>query len=233
MHWGGLNDRGRALIREMNRLGILIDITHASVAAQTQIIQASEAPVVASHLYASSVSGPGGLTDDLIEALAAKGGLLGIHGAGSAISRSYRDWVAKNPDKAAPLAKPIGDMVNYRPSFMRTPDESNYGDFTVRMDQEARDRSRGVWAPWSDDPAALPLVPTPDDWAEHVDHVIGLVGADYVGIGLDMVGSRSGVPSDAGGYPLLVDAVNRITTEENVRKVAGESWLRVIQATMG
>jgi hypothetical protein len=59
----------------MNRLGILIDITHASGAAQTQIIQASEAPVVASHLYASSVSGPGALTDDLIEAVAAKGGL--------------------------------------------------------------------------------------------------------------------------------------------------------------
>ena len=71
-------------------------------------------------------------------------------------------------------------------------------------------------------------MPNADDWAEHVAHVIKTVGADHVGIGLDMTGGRSGVPKDPTGYPELVAALNRITTPENVRKFCGENWLRAL-----
>jgi membrane dipeptidase len=77
-------------------------------------------------------------------------------------------------------------------------------------------------------PEAAALVPTADDWAAQVDHVIRTVGADHVGIGLDLVGGRSSVPENASGYPDLIAALNRITTPANVRKIAGENWLRVI-----
>ena len=232
-HWGGINDRGRALIQEMNALGILVDITHASTDAQRQIIEASQAPVVASHVTAAAVSGPGGLSDDLIVKLAAKGGVMGIHGGSGSVGVRYKQWVAQNPQRAAQLSKAIGDMVQYRPSFGRTPDDSNYGDFIARVDQESRDRTRAVFVPYVDPPDAAAAVPTPDEWAQQVDHVIGLVGPEHVGIGLDMFGGRSGVPQDAGGYPLLVDAISRVTARKNVELVTGENWLRVLEQVQG
>jgi membrane dipeptidase len=229
-HWGGINDRARALIQEMNRLGILIDITHASPAAMAQIIEASAAPVVASHLYAAAVAGPGGLSDDLIVALARKGGVLGIHGGAGAIGVRYRKWLVQNPEKAARLGRAVGDLVGYRPAVARTPDQSNYGDFAARVDADARERSRAVFGtPFVDDPEAVPLIPTPAEYAEQIAHVVKLVGADHVGVGLDMVGGRSGVPADASGYPGLVEAIGRVMTPANVAKVNGENWLRVIE----
>jgi membrane dipeptidase len=64
--------------------------------------------------------------------------------------------------------------------------------------------------------------------AEHVAYVIKTVGPDHVGIGLDMGSGKSRVPNDASGYPELIAALNRITTPENVRKITGENWLRVL-----
>ena len=232
-HWGGNNERGRALVEEMNALGILIDITHASTDAQRQIIEASQAPVVASHVAAAAVSGAGGLSDDLIVKLAAKGGVMGIHGGSSSIGVRYKQWIAQNPQRAAPLSKAVGDMVQYRPSFGRTADDSNYGDFIARFDQESRERTRAVFVPYVDPPDAAAAVPTPDEWAQQIDHVISLVGPEHVGIGLDMFGGRSGVPLDASGYPLLVEAIGRVTSRRNVELVTGENWLRVLEQVQG
>jgi membrane dipeptidase len=96
--WQGINDRGRLLIAEMNRLGIVIDITHATEAAQQQIIQASRAPVVASHVGIRAVcNNPGNLSDDVLRALASKGGLVGIHSGAANISQRYLDWSRTHP----------------------------------------------------------------------------------------------------------------------------------------
>ncbi len=111
--------------------------------------------------------------------------------------------------------------------------EANYGDFIARFDQESRDRTRAVFVPYVDPPDAAAAVPTPDEWAQQVDHVISLVGPEHVGIGLDMFGGRSGVPQDASGYPLLVEAIGRITTPKNVELVIGENWLRVLEQVQG
>jgi membrane dipeptidase len=232
-HWGGISDQGRALIEEMNSLGILIDITHASADAMRQIIDASKMPVVASHVAAAAVSGAGGIPDDIIVRMAAKGGLMGVHGGSSSVGVRYKQWAAANPARAAALSKAISDMVGYRPSFSRTPDESNYGDFIARFDAESRERTRAVFVPYVDPPDAAAAVPTPDEWAQQVDHVISLVGPEHVGIGLDMFGGRSGVPANASGYPLLVDAIGRVTSKKNVELVTGENWLRILEQVQG
>lgn len=78
------------------------------------------------------------------------------------------------------------------------------------------------------DGRALSSLPTADEWAEHVDYVIKLVGADHVAIGLDVVAGRSSVPADPTGYPDLIAALHRITTPEKVRKIVGENWMRVL-----
>ena len=225
-HHKGINERGRALINEMNRLGILIDVIHATEAAQAQIIDASEAPVVDSHDGLRGISGGPGLSDELLKKLAAKGGMIGIHGWSALISKRYIAWMAANRERFAQVSKPFFDFGGYRPSFERAPGDR--GEYAERLDAEAGQRFRGLGAPFVDDPEAAKFVPTADDWAEHVAYVIKTVGADHVGIGLDMTGARSGVPKDPSGYPELVAALNRITTPENVRKICGENWLRVL-----
>src|SRR3954469_1963216 len=232
-HWNGLSAQGRRVIEEMNSLGILIDITHASADAMRQIIDASQMPVVASHVAAAAVSGAGGISDDIIIRLAAKGGMMGVHGGSSSVGVRYKQWAAANPAQAAALSKPISDMVGYRPSFSRTPDESNWGDFIARFDHESRDRTAAVFVPYVDPPDAAAAVPTADEWGQQVNHVIRLVGPENIGIGLDMFGGRSGVPANASGYPLLVDAIGRVTARKNVEVVTGENWLRVLEQVQG
>lgn len=225
-HFKGINEKGRALIKEMNRLGILIDVIHATEAAQEQIIEASAAPVVNSHDGLRALTGGPGFSDELLKKMAAKGGVIGIHAWAALIGKRYVAWMAANREKFARVAKPFFDFGGYRPNFERPPGDR--GEYAQRHDAEAGERFRAAFAPWSDDPEAAALIPTADEWAAHVAHVIKTVGADHVGIGLDMTGGRSNVPKDPTGYPALVAALNRITTPENVRKIAGENWLRVL-----
>jgi membrane dipeptidase len=144
------------------------------------------------------------------------------------MGKRYRAWVAANPDKMASVSAPFNKLVFSRPSLDHTPDSDNWGSYIEKFDAQTRTNWREVFRPFQDDPEAVPLVPTADEWVEQVDYVIKLVGVDHVGIGLDMFGGRSGVLRDPSGYPDLLKALNRITTPANVKKIAGESWLRVL-----
>lgn len=223
-HYGGINDAGRKLVGQMNELGILIDIAHGTEAVQKQLIEASRVPVVASHETVKAVSGTG-LSDEVLKSLAAKGGLVGIHGAAAVVGKRYRQWMAENPNDAANAGKAVFGMLGYQPSFPRPP--GDHGEFIARMDREFRERWMAL-GDWKEDPSAQPFLPTTDEWAAHVDYVIKLVGADHVAVGLDMVTGRSSVPADPSGYPDLIAALKRITTPENVRKILGENWMRVL-----
>ena len=225
-HFHGITDRGRALVAEMNRLGILIDITHGTEAVHKQLIEASKAPVVASHETIRAVSGVG-LSDEVLKALAAKGGLVGIHGGAAVVGKRYRKWVAEHAAEVEANNKGVFGMVGYQPSFPRAP--GDHGEYIERFDKEFAERWKAA-GEWKELPGLVPLVPTADEWAEHVDYVIKLVGADHVAIGLDMAPGRSAVPMNASGYPGLIAALNRITTPANVRKITGENWFRVLDA---
>jgi membrane dipeptidase len=223
-HYHGINERGRKLVAQMNRLGILIDIAHGTEAVQAQLIEASKAPIVASHETVKAVSGAG-LSDETIKALAAKGGLIGIHGGAAVVSKRYRKWMTDNPAAAANAGKAVFGMVGYQPSFTRPP--GDHGEFIERMDKEFRERWIAL-TEWKEDPSATPFLPTAEEWAEHADYIIKLVGPDHVAVGLDMVAGRSSVPADPSGYPDLITALKKITTPENVRKIVGENWMRVL-----
>lgn len=223
-NFGGINARGRALVAQMNALGILIDITHGTDAVHMQLIEASRAPVVASHDTLRAVSGAG-LSDEVLKALAAKGGLVGIHGGAAAVGKRYRKWMAENAAAAAASSKAVFGMVGYTPQFDRG--HGDHGEYIERFDREFGERWQAL-GDWKEDPAAKDVLPTPEEWAEQVDHVIRTVGADHVAIGLDMVGGRSAVPADPTGYPALLAVLKRITTPANVRKITGENWMRVL-----
>lgn len=128
--WGGITEHGRAVIREMNRLGILIDIAHASDAAQLQIIEASAAPVAASHHGLRHFSNQvRNLSDEVLKALAAKKGLVGIHSSAGFLSQKFSDWSN---------AQPQGPHVDWLKDLIHSPDR-DYGKYIAALDAEMRD----------------------------------------------------------------------------------------------
>ena len=225
-HFHGINDKGRALVAEMNRLGILVDITHGTEAAQKQMIEASKTPVVCSHITMKTISGVG-MSDEMLKLLAGKGGVVGIHGGASVVSKRFRQWMADHPAEVKKAAGALPNMLGYQPSQPRQ--AGDHGEYIEMFDKEFGNawRARGGW---KEIPELVPLIPTADEWAAHVDHAIKLVGAEHVGIGLDMAGGRSGVPRDAGGYGEILAALKKITTPANVTKICGENWFRVFDS---
>ena len=235
--WGGITDHGRAVVREMNRLGILIDISHASDAAQLAIIEASAAPVVASHhglrQFANHTRT---LSDAVLTAMAAKGGLIGIHSSGGFLSQEFLDWQT---------ARSSAPEVDWLQDLIRSPSR-DYGQYIATLDTEMRenwnhDKGHSLdgydfGVPWRDlqqetIDAGGPL-PTEEDWVEVVDYAVNLVGEDYIGIGLDMMDGRANMRDfDATSYPRLTEAlVDRGYAPERIRKILGENWLRVLDA---
>ena len=226
--WGGITDHGHAVVREMNRLGIMIDISHASDAAQLEIIEASAAPVVASHHGLRRFSdSPRSLSDDVLTAMAAKGGLVGIHTSAGFLSQEFLDWSSAQP--SAPQTDWLQDLV-------RSP-SGDYGRYIEALDAKMRENwTRDFDVGWRERQqptidAGGPL-PTEEDWATHVDYAVNLVGEDYIGIGTDMLsGGRNIRDFDATGYPRFTEAlVERGYAPSRVRKILGENWLRVLDA---
>lgn len=228
--WGGITEHGRTVIREMNRLGILIDISHASDAAQLQIIEASAAPVVASHHGLRNFSdAPRTLSDQVLKALAAKRGLVGIHSSAGFLSQKYQEWSRGRPAQQAAQAPAP-------PQLLQSPTQ-DYGKYIAALDARMRDNwRRDFGRPWRERQreiidAGAPL-PTVDDWANHVDYAIKLVGDDHVGIGLDMLSGGANLRAfDATAYPRLTESlVARGYNPERVRKILGENWLRLLDS---
>ena len=156
-HYKGINERGRALVSEMNRLGILIDITHGTEAVHLQLIEASRAPVVASHDTHRAPWRAPACPTSVLKALAAKGGLVGIHGGAAVVGQRYRKWMADNPDKAPPTrARRCSTWSGYKPSVPRAP--GDHGEYIEKFDHEFRralDGARRV----AEDPAGAGVRP--------------------------------------------------------------------------
>jgi membrane dipeptidase len=220
--WGGINDRGRRLIAEMNRLGIIIDITHATEAAQRQIIEASRAPVVASHVAMRAVcNNPGNMPDDIVRAIAAKGGLVGIHSWAGLISHPAGRTFLESFQARLGAADAEPRLVR-----SRDPDTAEYMDaLDARLTKLWRD---SYAQPWREDPAGAQFVPTVDEWADHVTHAMDVAGPSHVAIGLDLSQGRSSFRDfDARGYQQLSEVLKK----RNVSKDAlGENWMRILDA---
>ena len=234
---GGITDHGWAVIQEMNRLGILIDISHASDAAQLAIIEASAAPVVASHHGLRQFSNhTRTLSDAVLTAMAAKRGLLGIHGQNPYLSQASRDWQTAQRRSSAPEV----DWLQY---LIRSPSR-DYGQYIERLDTEMRENwtrdqsGSGFGVPWRElqqqtVDAGGPLS-TVEDWVNHVEYGLDLVGEDYIGIGLDLWAGKVYMRDfDATSYPRLTEAlVAKGYNPSRVRKILGENWLRVLDEAL-
>lgn len=204
--WGGLSAYGRQVIAEMNRLGILVDLSHVSDAAFDQAVAASRAPAIASHSSCRRFT-PGferNLDDDRILALAGKGGVIQINFGSGFLTPEANAW-----SKAAWAAEE---------AFVQA---TNAKEGTAELDEfRARYRTENPF------PRA-----TLDDVVAHIDHVAKLAGVDHVGLGSDYDGVGPTLPvglEDVSKYPaLLARLLERGYSREEVAKIAGGNLMRV------
>ncbi len=211
--WDGLSDFGNEVVAGMNDLGMMIDISHLSDAAAEQVLATSRAPVIASHSSCRKFTPEWerNMSDDMIRALAANGGVIQIN-FGSAFVTPEANTQSQ-------------DFWAKRRAFA---EENGYQDDAPELD-EFRE------AYFAENARIYADV---EDVADHIDHVVQLVGIDHVGIGSDYDGVGDSLPTglkDVSAYPnLLRVLLERGYSEEDVRKVAGENllraWLQVEEA---
>jgi len=210
--WHGLTDRGREWVREMNRLGMVINVSHASDEAISQAIDASSAPVIATHHGLRAVNDiPRNMPDWLLQKLAAKGGVIGFQLGNDFHNRKAFEW------RTAHAGKPFWDT-------------SEIQKRGTQLSIQELDKIVAPQFPMA--PAELPedVRMTVDDWVAVIDRAIGLVGEDHVSLGSDFDG---GPPLPRGmrdirDLPMITDAMlRRGYSEERIRKFLGSNLLRV------
>jgi membrane dipeptidase len=208
--WGGLSPFGREVVREMNRVGIMVDISHVSDNAFYQVMDMTEVPCIASHSSARKFT-PGferNMNDDMIRRLADNGGVI---------------------------------MINFGSSFLD-------GELRKRQDEqraELRERLAAAGITDYQSAAAEPIIeafrrenPTlyadVETVADHIDHVVSLVGVDHVGLGSDYDGVGDSLPTglkDVSQYPnLLAVLLERGYSDADIEKICSGNLLRVWRA---
>ncbi|MFC4700299.1 dipeptidase [Glaciecola siphonariae] len=202
--WKGLSPFGKEMVAHMNRLGIIVDISHVSDAAFYQSVEISRAPVIASHSSLRRFT-PGferNMSDDMIKALAENGGVIMINfGSGfvSPLARSWRDKLSEQ-----------------RQSLI-----SQYGEDSPELEEFNQKYAKQNPYPFAD----LNMV------LDHIDYVRDLVGIDYIGIGSDYDGVGDSLPvglKDVSSFPNLVEGLlSRGYSEADIKKILNENVLRV------
>ncbi|MDH5239188.1 MAG: dipeptidase [Gammaproteobacteria bacterium] len=208
--WNGLSDFGAEVVAEMNRLGIMVDVSHVSDDAFWQIIELSKAPVIASHSSARHFT-PNferNMSDDMIRALASKGGVVQINFGSSFITAAAREYMTARTEAGKAYAAQHPELSE-------------------------RDMYRLYPAIFEAEHGKLPFA-TLDDVLDHIDHVVKLTSIENVGIGSDFDGVGDSLPvglKDVSAYPNLIKGLlDRGYSEADIRKILGENLLRVWQA---
>ena len=206
----GLTDFGKQVVREMNRIGMIVDISHVSDKTFYDAIEVSTKPVLATHSSCRALTDmPRNMTDDMLRALARNGGVVSINFNPGFISE--KDAEASRKSISAQAAK--------------EPDVTG-----AALDEYARKSHM------EDYHTMKPAAATIDDAVAHIDHAVKVAGIDHVGIGSDFDGISS-VPhglEDISKMPALAAALKKKGyTDKDIEKIWGLNALRVIRAVVG
>jgi membrane dipeptidase len=203
----GVSDFGKQVIAEMNRLGMMVDVSHVSDKSFFDAVELSKAPVIASHSSVRSVAKHNrNMSDEMIKKLAEKGGVIQI---------CLLDDYIKEPDTTSVKYQRMRQVLKkYREGANKMTD----------AEREALSKE------WEEVEAMNPEnLPTVKDLVDHIDYVKNLVGVDYVGIGSDFDGG-GGLRdcADVSQFPNITrELLNRGYTEKEIRKIWGGNLLRV------
>lgn len=205
----GLSDFGKEVVLEMNRVGIMVDISHVSDDAFYQIMDVTQVPAIASHSSARHFT-PGferNMSDDMIKRLAENGGVIQINFGSSFVTQESQDKRKKNSEDVSAFAK-----------------ENNLESDDPRVKEFAKKVA-------IDNPVFCDVT----DVADHFDHVVKLVGIDHVAFGSDYDGVGDTLPyglKDASTFPnLIYHLLKRGYSEEDIEKICYKNIWRVWKAT--
>jgi membrane dipeptidase len=213
-HHNGLTHFGREVVREMNRLGIMVDVSHVSDKTFWDVMETTHAPVIASHSSARALaSAPRNLTDEQLRAVATSDGIVMVNFYASFVDDTWREtWSATSAEREALTEKASAEY--------RSRGEPVPYSVALQVDREYF-RAR----------AATLQRPSFERVVEHIDHVAKVAGIDHVGIGTDFDGFGilpEGLES-AADLPKIYSALTaRGYTSVQMRKILGENLLRVM-----
>ena len=198
----GLTDFGKQVVRELNRLGVMVDVSHVADKTFWDALEVSQAPIIASHSSCRAISGHArNMTDDMIKAMAARGGVIQINYLDSYLDQALFEY----GQKAQALRREL--MQKY-------PGPENAAK---RREEMARVFGPAPKASW-------------EKIVEHIDHAVKLAGIDHVGLGSDFDGGPMPVGmEDVTHLPKITEALLRKGyKEEDVRKILGGNTLRLM-----
>jgi membrane dipeptidase len=203
----GLTDFGREVVHEMNRIGMLVDVSHVSDKTMSDVLDISTAPIIASHSSARALANrPRNIPDELLRRIAKNGGVIMVNFYPAFLSDTYNDAENARTERLKPQADAL---------------RAQYKDDQKRLDEELNKLN---------DANPIPKVPL-SVLIDHFDHVAKVAGIDHVGIGSDF----DGVPDlpegmeDIAHLPnITYELLKRGYSDADVRKVLGENFLRVM-----
>jgi len=202
----GLSDFGKEVVREMNRIGMLVDISHVSDKTMSDVLDVSKAPVIASHSSARALGDrPRNIPDDLLKRIARNGGVVMVNFSPGFIDKHVIVATSERTERLKPQMDELA---------------TRYKDDPQRLVEERRKLL-----------TANPLPPTPlSVLIDHFDHIAKVAGIDHVGIGSDFDGISS-LPTDMEDISKLpnitYELLRRGYSERDIRKILGGNFLRV------
>lgn len=205
----GLSNFGREVVAEMNRLGMIVDVSHISDKAFYDVIEVSKAPVIASHSCARAwCDHPRNLSDDMLKALVKNGGVMQM-----CVLSDYVKKSKSNPEREKAL-QVVRDKYGL---------ENQIKDPQIR--EQYRNEIHAVFEKYPREKATV------EDVVDHIDHVVKLVGIDYVGIGTDFDGGGGVIGcDDVSEMPnITIELVKRGYSEKDIQKIWAGNFMRVFR----
>ena len=210
----GLTDFGKNVVREMNRLGVMVDISHVSDKTFSDALEVSWAPLLASHSSCRAIcDAPRNMSDQMMKDLAAKGGVIQINYHVGFLSQEFRNAEKSDPKINEAIAEEVTKGCS---------SDANEGCMLIEGDRITREYvAKGV----------LPRVEY-TKIIEHIDHAVRVAGIDHVGLGSDFDGANMPYGmEDASMLPKITEALlKKGYSDSDVKKILGENTLRLMTA---
>ena len=224
--WGGINNHGRAIIKEMNDLGMMINVAHASDEAIIQTVEASRHPITYSHGgFRSIVNVSRCISDEAAKALAAKGGVIGIQFGSTFNNPKYYEYRLQGRSRLEPEVR----RASSPPVFDLPIGERNT---IAKIDEYLAPQMPMVFKGTIPDEVWMHA----DQLARVIDYGVNLVGEDHIALGSDFEGWPE-LPQDIRDmrdYPQITIELQKLGySEQRIRKILGLNWLRLIREVTG